>query len=654
LRELGDAVSDERSKSIVEVAAVVAPGDDYDVAILGGGLAGLTLAIQLKQTRPDTSVLVLEKREGPAPLAAFKVGESTVPAGAHYFAEVVGMADHLKGEQLVKCGLRFFLPGDGNREISQRVELGPTAFPRFDTYQVDRGLLENKLAARARARGVDLAQGARVLEVALDDPHSVTYEHFESRATTSARWVVDAGGRASILKRKLGLGTDSGHHINAAWFRLGGGLDLEDWGSNDAAWMARMSEAGIRKYSTNHLLGEGYWVWLIPLATGPISIGICADPRFHPFEEINQFDRMLDWLREHEPQLASTVENRLEDVEDFLRVEDFSYGVQQTYSKDRWSLVGEAGAFADPFYSPGSDFIAFGNTVTTDLIVRDLDGEDISERVDFYNRLYQRTFENVTCRYRDTYEIFGNPWVAVALLSWDYITNHVGIPVLSIKRKLTDLEFMKSIDSDLDRLFQLTMRAHRMFREWNALEHQERPAAMPPPLRPMIEALVGVVRDYPTDDEFRQKIRADVRSAELLAVALFGRAASALSDPPPSGRPINPYAVGLEPERWEQDGLFEPPGVTIEEAREAVPFIDALWDDSVKVPPGPPPGMGPPGGPPPGMGGPPGAGGPPPGVGGPPGPGGPPGAGGPPPAAGGPPGVGGPPPGVGERAGVGE
>ena len=34
----------------------------YDVVILGGGLAGLTLALHLKQVRPQTSVLVLEKR----------------------------------------------------------------------------------------------------------------------------------------------------------------------------------------------------------------------------------------------------------------------------------------------------------------------------------------------------------------------------------------------------------------------------------------------------------------------------------------------------------------------------------------------------------------------------------------------------------------
>ena len=72
-------------------------------------LAGLTLAIELKRTRPETSVLVLEKREGPAPLAAFKVGESTVPSGAHYFRDVVGLRDHLTDKHLRKCGLRYWM-----------------------------------------------------------------------------------------------------------------------------------------------------------------------------------------------------------------------------------------------------------------------------------------------------------------------------------------------------------------------------------------------------------------------------------------------------------------------------------------------------------------------------------------------------------------
>lgn len=39
--------------------------------------------------------------------------------------------------------------------------------------------------------------------------------------------------------------------------------------------------------------------------------------------------------------------------------------------------TGEAGAFLDPFYSPGSDFISLNNTWVSDLIKRDFEGEDI-------------------------------------------------------------------------------------------------------------------------------------------------------------------------------------------------------------------------------------------------------------------------------------
>jgi len=60
---------------------------DCDVVVLGGGLAGLTASRQLKLMRPETSVVVVEKREHPVPEAAFKVGESVAEIGAHYLRE---------------------------------------------------------------------------------------------------------------------------------------------------------------------------------------------------------------------------------------------------------------------------------------------------------------------------------------------------------------------------------------------------------------------------------------------------------------------------------------------------------------------------------------------------------------------------------------
>ena len=51
-----------------------------DVVVLGGGLAGLSLAIQLRQRDPSIAVTVLERRTHPVREAAFEVGEPSADA----------------------------------------------------------------------------------------------------------------------------------------------------------------------------------------------------------------------------------------------------------------------------------------------------------------------------------------------------------------------------------------------------------------------------------------------------------------------------------------------------------------------------------------------------------------------------------------------
>jgi flavin-dependent dehydrogenase len=564
---------------VVETVALAKAADEYDVAILGGGLAGLTLAIQLKQTRPGTRVLVLEKREGPAPLAAFKVGESTVASGSHYFKDHVGLRDHLEAKQLPKCGVRFWLTAGDNSDLAQRRELGPPAWPPVTDVQIDRGLFENELARRVRAAGVDLLQGARVFEVTLDRTgHSVRFSQLGEEIDVKARWVVDACGRAHLLRRKLGLGKEAGHVVNSAWLRLDGGFDIEDMGRHDAPFMARMSEPGVRKFSTNHLFGHGYWVWLIPLSTGPISIGVCTDAGIHPFEDISTFEAFLAFLRVHEPQLAEVIAARTDQIEDFLRVEDFSYGVERVFSPDRWCLVGEAGAFADPLWSPGSDFIGYGNTFTNDLITRDLDGEDVSQLVDRYNDFYLRTWDGVQARTENQYPMFGNPWVQVAWLAWNYYIGHSGVNVLMVYQRLTDTEFMDTVEDDILRLHRLQLNMQRLFREWNEIE--QAPLVGPPPGGYPFshEAVFAYTLDL-DDDGLRDTMRKEVATSEALAVALFHHAARALDERPADDTPINPYAVGLKPERWEPEGLFEGPGLSNQHALATLGGLDWLYGE---------------------------------------------------------------------------
>jgi flavin-dependent dehydrogenase len=563
--------------------------DRYDVAILGGGLAGLTLAIQIKLRRPATRVAVFEKRAGPAPEAAFKVGESTVTLGAWYFAETIGMRQTLRETQLRKAGLRFYLPAGANDDITARVEYGPPDWPAIDTYQLDRGRFENDLARRALTEGVELWHGCRVTEVDLDaegeGDHTIVFTGpGGGPSRTTAGWVIDASGRASLLKRKLGLARDVPHRINSAWLRLRGGLDIEAWGADDERWMSRLVAPGIRPFATNHLLGEGYWVWLIPLSSGRISIGVCADPRYHPWERISELDALLDWLAEHEPQLAAALEQRPSEIEDFLRIEDYAYGVERMLSENRWALVGEAAAFADPFYSPGSDFIAISNTFASDVAVRDLDGEPVSDRIDYFNDFYLRAFRYTVSKYSDMYPVMGNPWVMSPKLVWDAVNLHIP-PMLVMKGKLDDLEFLLSVDGVIDRFFELNMRVQRLFRDWHALE--QRPwsgvPALSGPVGPAL-AIIGSLLGSYDDRQLRAKLAENLSIVEAMAVQIFHKAAAALTANVDPDRPVNPYAIGLDPARWDQDGLHDGTGLTLEQATRLAPGVEFMWLDRAGAP----------------------------------------------------------------------
>jgi len=390
------------------------------VVVAGGGLAGLTFALQLAREAPGARVAVVEKTRRPLPEACHKVGESSVELASHFYAHVLGLADYLDEHHLPKNGLRFF-SGDSTAPLAERPEIGPPEFPRVPSFQLDRGRLENDLRAMVEEAGVALMEGRSVRSIELaegDAPHSAT---LDDGRLLRGRWLVDASGRRRLVSKQLGLRQPSPIEGSAAWFRVAGKVKPEHIvpreGKREEAWHRR-DVADERWLSTNHFCGRGYWVWIIPLRTGYTSIGIVADSEHHPMGTYNKPERAREWLATHEPVLAAHLEGL--PLEDFRVMHDYSYLTERMISPDRWACIGEAAAFLDPLYSLGGDFLASSVCYSARCIADDLRGEldsAVLEELDATFRLLLRDSSRTLSR---NGKIFPHAQLFGAKLLWDF------------------------------------------------------------------------------------------------------------------------------------------------------------------------------------------------------------------------------------------
>jgi flavin-dependent dehydrogenase len=495
-----------------------------DVVILGGGLAGLTLALQLHSRLPDLRISILERNAQPAPDAIHKIGESTVEIGAHYLDTGLGLADHLREFHLKKFGFRFFF-SEGAAAIDAVTELGASRYLHTPGYQIDRGILENHLATLVRAAGIDFRTGAVVREVALAEgaAHTVHFEHAGQECEMTASWVVDASGRAGLIRRQLGLQTDNGHHVNAVWFRLGTRIDVDDW-SKDPLWLDRCVPRE-RWLSTNHFVGAGYWAWLIPLPGGAHSVGIVADESLHPLRSMNSFARAQEWLARHQPQLATAVAAADDKLLDFVALRRLSYGCDRVFSAQRWALTGEAGLLLDPFYSPGTDFIAISNTYITELITRDRAGEPLGMYAGWFEQMYFSFYESTLDLYRNQYPIFGNAEVMPVKVVWDY-TYYWGILAqFFFQGRLADTSAFSRLKSDLLAVKELNGQMQALFRKWSASKPGANPARLlDQAALPWFAELNRSLQDRLDDAGFQQRIRENVALLRELAMQIQERA----------------------------------------------------------------------------------------------------------------------------------
>jgi len=178
---------------------------ETDALIVGAGPAGCAVAINLA---PFRRVLLVERRAEVTP----RVGESLVPAARRLLSDM-GLWESFVAEG--------HTPWYGNRSVwggTEPVEVDFLRDPDGHGWHLDRARFEQWLRDTARARGANIIAPASVDNLAHDGKRWQIQLHTAAgQFEASAGLVIDAGGRAAPVARKLGARIQASDRLVCAW-----------------------------------------------------------------------------------------------------------------------------------------------------------------------------------------------------------------------------------------------------------------------------------------------------------------------------------------------------------------------------------------------------------------------------------------------------
>ena len=384
-REFRDVARRVREQETPVTVAAEAVTKAYDVVVIGAGPHALAYAIWLVQDRPETRVALVEKRRAPG----FKIGESTLGPVVRAAMSLGVPLPVLRRLFNNKLGLHFWWMGEDSDELHMHVD-----HVVEETFQLERRVWETMMLRVAKRAGIDVYQDTKVLI----DESRIEGQPKELVCVTSggdvlrlqARIVCDASGPAAVIGRHLGIRRKYAEfNTNAyfAYFTKKADVDLPTW---DVA-------------ATRHLCFPEGWVWFIELASWDrasdenltsmvdhlLDIGSPEEGAYPTrFELAEQFDCPLDqWpisigvvpRTDLDSAADLPLEERFQHYVNrypvFKRIMDTYELIEQPYeglpsyisyldltqhsdryAGDGWLLLGDAGFFVNPLYSPGMTY----------------------------------------------------------------------------------------------------------------------------------------------------------------------------------------------------------------------------------------------------------------------------------------------------------
>lgn len=324
--------------------------DTYNVAIVGGGPGGSTTGTLLKKYNPQLRVLILEKEKFPRD----HVGESQLPQVSDVLLEM-GCWDKVEAANFpIKIGVTYRWgidpkPWDFNflRTEDFQNESRPAKYEgqrRQTAFQVDRSIYDDILLRHAEEIGCEVREETSVVKVEVEEDKVVSL-HLCTGEKVTARYYVDASGHIGVLRRALGVQTQSPTQLQ--------NIAIWDYWIN-AEWAVKIGVGGTRVQVMS--LPHG-WIWFIPLGPTRTSIGFICPAEYYKKQKKPVSEIYYEALNS-EPRISKLIANATSRNK-IKTTKDWSFLAERTVGEN-WFLVGEAAGFADPILAAGMTLTHIG------------------------------------------------------------------------------------------------------------------------------------------------------------------------------------------------------------------------------------------------------------------------------------------------------
>ncbi len=317
--------------------------NSYDVAIVGGGPSGTTVAILLKKYNPDLSIVIIEKEKFPRD----HVGESQLPSIMPILQEM-GVWDDVEAAGFpIKIGLSLTWGKDADQwdfdfypVEKWQDEPRPAKYEGQRThtaFQVDRAIYDELLLNKAKAMGVEVREETRVEQIMITDDRVDGFKLHTGDVIT-AKHYVDGSGTVGLMRRALGIESVAPKALR--------NIAIWDYWQN-AEWAVEIGVGATRVQVRSLPYG---WIWFIPLGPTRTSIGLICPSEYYKNSGMTPEELYLKAISEQETVQKLTAnavqEGPIQSCKDWSHLADKIVG-------ENWFLCGEAAGFADPILAAG-------------------------------------------------------------------------------------------------------------------------------------------------------------------------------------------------------------------------------------------------------------------------------------------------------------